>query len=527
MRGNSLDAGMKGEQAGTTLRAAMIRLADPPKEAAAQLAALGVQVTDSAGEMLPLDSIIGQLATSMDGMGGAQKNAALAAIFGSEAMTGMLSLVEAGPEKFNALTLGLQNSGGASAETAAKMKDNLTGSLQELSGAAETAQISIGSALAPAIRTLADALSGLVGWFNNLSPQTQRFIAIGAALSAGLLVLVGVVGFLVTGLGFLAAAQWAAIIPVLAFVGIVAAVIAVVGVLAFLTVKYWGQIKAWTTTAWTAIKTVIMNAWDAVVEMFRAAWGVVGPIVMAYWESIKAVWTAAFSTIKALLSAWWEVVKTLFATAFLAVYYIVTGQWDKIGGVFQAARDKLQGIVSKLWESLKAIWSTAAQQLTESTSNLWSGIKDVFSNAWAGIKSWFTGVVADARQMGVDMMRGMIAGVMSMASSIASAAANVVSSAISAAKSALKIKSPSRVFMEIGGYTAEGMAIGMEDGTGMIRDAASLLAGATLPSAVMAGTGSGSGTAGTTVIIELDGRVLAKSTFEQMGGTLRGRGAVT
>lgn len=62
--------------------------------------------------------------------------------------------------------------------------------------------------------------------------------------------------------------------------------------------------------------------------------------------------------------------------------------------------------------------------------------------------------------VGADIVRGLISGIQSMAASVASAAANVVKGAIDAAKSALKIKSPSRVFMEIGDFTMQGLIKG-------------------------------------------------------------------
>ncbi|WP_228485601.1 phage tail tape measure protein [Thermaerobacillus caldiproteolyticus] len=207
------NSGIRGEQAGTTLRAALIRLSDPPKEAAGALAELGVKITDSQGKMRPFGDIIAQLSEKTKNMSNAQKLAALSTIFGTEAASGMLTVIEAGPQKLDALTKSLQNSGGASQEAAKKMKDNLKGSLEELQGAFETAQITIGNALAPAIQKVAEVLQGLINWFNQLSPATQKFIAIGAAVTAvltGIVAAIGVVlaviGGAVSGLGAIASA---------------------------------------------------------------------------------------------------------------------------------------------------------------------------------------------------------------------------------------------------------------------------------------------------------------------------------
>ena len=67
------DSGIKGEQAGTSLRAALLRLADPPKSASKALSALGISITDSNGKMKPFHDIIGQVGNATKDMGNAQK----------------------------------------------------------------------------------------------------------------------------------------------------------------------------------------------------------------------------------------------------------------------------------------------------------------------------------------------------------------------------------------------------------------------------------------------------------------------
>ena len=54
------NAGFQGTLAGTALRGAITRLLNPTAEAADILARLGVNATDSSGELLPLREIIGQ-----------------------------------------------------------------------------------------------------------------------------------------------------------------------------------------------------------------------------------------------------------------------------------------------------------------------------------------------------------------------------------------------------------------------------------------------------------------------------------
>jgi TP901 family phage tail tape measure protein len=525
--------GMKGEQAGTTLRAALQRLTDPPKEAAAELQKLGVSVTDASGKFLPFDQIIAQLSASTAKMTDAQKAQALSTIFGTEAMTGMLSIITTGPDKFRALTAELQNSGGASATAAAQMKDNLAGSMQELQGAIETLQISFGSALAPAIRAVAEALAGAVNWFNQLSPEAQKWIAIGAALTAGLLLLAGAVGFLVAGLGALAAAEWAVILPVAGIIAAFVAAGAAVAALAYVIYDNWDSIKSATVSAWDAIKGAIQSAWDAITGIFKAIWNTIGPIVTAGWDMITSYFNASFETWKTIVSAVWEAIKTIFYAAFLIIYDLVTGRWDDIGKVFAAAGEKLKTILSDAWEKIKSIWSSAFTAISNAASEGWQKIKELFSTAWDAIKQFFATVPQQAFEIGKNIIQGMMDGVASMAKALADKAMAVVQAAVNAAKSFLGIHSPSKVFMEIGAYTGEGFAIGLNDSASMVSDAAQNMAAvpltgvtdmtANVPNVSVAGQGAEP----TTLVIEMDSRVIAQKTFERMGGMLRMRGAVT
>lgn len=440
------DAGMKGEQAGTTLRMAFIRLADPPKEARAALENLGITVTDANGKFLPMIEIIRQFQQKLSGLSDAQKIAAMSTIFGAEAASGMLNVIDAGPKKFSELVVGLANADGQAKKTADVMKDNLKGSLQELSGAAETAQISIGGALSPAITVLADGLSGLVNWFNQLSPGTQKFIAIGAALVAILFLVVGALGFVAAGLGVLVTLEWAAILPILAMVGAFLLIIAVVAVVVAVIINYWDEIVkylgiAWqwlkdtavgvwesikqtaiivwealkaffvglwnsivqiTTTIWNGIVSFFQGAWDRIVGIFQAVWNVIGPLILMGWENIKTIFTTYLQTIWTVIQAGWEIIKTIFATAFLFIYYLVTGQWDKIGQLFTAAWEKIKGIVLGLWENIKSIWTSAFEAVKARTEFMWEYVKQLFVKALVSIVMWVYNKWQEIKQKFID-----------------------------------------------------------------------------------------------------------------------------
>jgi TP901 family phage tail tape measure protein len=180
------NAGIKGEQAGTTLRMAMLRLADPPKEAAAAIEKLGLKIQDSNGKMLPLRDIIAQLNEKTKDMTKTQKAAIVSTIFGTEAMSGMIAAIDAGPEAFDKLKKALIESDGAAQKASKQMKDNFAGAVEQLKGTLESIGIQISDELTPAIRAVTEWLTEMGEKFQNMSPEGRRLVIILGLIAAGI-----------------------------------------------------------------------------------------------------------------------------------------------------------------------------------------------------------------------------------------------------------------------------------------------------------------------------------------------------
>lgn len=100
-----------------------------------------------------------------------------------------------------------------------------------------------------------------------------------------------------------------------------------------------------------------------------------------------------------------------------------------------------------------------------------NGVKTAFTTAISDAKTAVSNKVSEWTSIGKNMISGLIDGVKSMASSLVSAAKGVVSDAVQAAKNLLGIKSPSRVFAEMGRYVDEGFVVGMQAYAGRVVDA--------------------------------------------------------
>lgn len=167
------NAGIKGSQAGTTLRTAMQRLAAPTDVAAKLMESLGISAYNSEGQMKPISELLPHLQERLSGLSEEQRNNALNTLFGKESLSGMLALLDSAGPEFDGVVSGLQNSNGAAKEMADTMNSGLSGSIENLKGKLETAAITVSERFAPYIEQLADKVGELTEWFTNLSEEQQ------------------------------------------------------------------------------------------------------------------------------------------------------------------------------------------------------------------------------------------------------------------------------------------------------------------------------------------------------------------
>lgn len=137
------NAGIKGSQAGTSLRSIITRLVKPPKDAATALDALGISTTKADGSMKPLRETMAELREKFSGLTESQKASYASSIAGQEAMSGLLAIVNASDSDFNKLQKAIDNSSGAAKKQANIMNNNLQGALYDLGSAAEAVGIGI------------------------------------------------------------------------------------------------------------------------------------------------------------------------------------------------------------------------------------------------------------------------------------------------------------------------------------------------------------------------------------------------
>lgn len=192
------DAGIRGSDAGTSLKTMLQRLSAPTGAAASQMEALGINVRDSDGNMKDAASIAGELQSKLSGLDSATRDAAIQTIFGADASRAALVMMNqgtAGIEKYTAAT----NDQAAAQRLADSQMGDSARAIEEMKGAVETAAIQIGTALAPVVTDVAGAVGSLAESFSELDPETQKMVVGFAAAAAA-------AGPVVTGMGHIASA---------------------------------------------------------------------------------------------------------------------------------------------------------------------------------------------------------------------------------------------------------------------------------------------------------------------------------
>lgn len=132
------NAGIQGSQAGTTLRGAISRLSKPTDDMQNAMDDLGVSFYDANGKMKSLSEQVGMLKDAMSGMTDEQKNSYLVTLYGQEALSGMLALINEGSDSLSALTGAYEVCDGSAKKAAETMQDNLSGAVEQLKGSAES-----------------------------------------------------------------------------------------------------------------------------------------------------------------------------------------------------------------------------------------------------------------------------------------------------------------------------------------------------------------------------------------------------
>ena len=429
--------GIEADKAANSLKTGLARLVSPAKEGKEAMAALNWSITDGNGQMKDCVTIQKELHDKFAGLSEAEQIAAASAIFGKNQMSPWLALINSAPEDVGALDESLRNCAGTTEEMAEAMMSGFGGSLEKLKSSMDVLVTSIGEALAPTIKKVADYIQMLVDKFNALSPAQQQLIVKIGLIVAVLGPVLLIVGKLITSVGtiltlvpklvgFIGGLKGAfgALTGVLAanpFGLIVAGIAAAVAAFVYLWnhceafrefwINLWNRVKEAAVAVWNGLAAFFTGVWDVIRAGAAAAWEGIGALLSAAWEAIRtgavAVWDgigealrAAWETIRtAAVAVWngigealrvvWEAIRSGAEAAWSGIGAVLTNAWEAIQTGAETIWNGIRDFFAGIWEAISGLFGAALDGITAFLAAAWNGIRNTVTSVWNGIKAFF------------------------------------------------------------------------------------------------------------------------------------------
>ncbi len=171
------------------------------RELATSSAFLSSKFYDQQGHIQSLENISGTLHESMKGLTDQQRSMALETLFGSDAVRGATILFKEGANGVNSMWDAMSKV--TAADVAATKIDTLKGRLTLLDSAFSTMKKTIGDALAPVVSVFVAGLQKLVDGFNALPGPVQKAIAITGGIVLALTAVAAAIGVVLAAVGMI------------------------------------------------------------------------------------------------------------------------------------------------------------------------------------------------------------------------------------------------------------------------------------------------------------------------------------
>ena len=394
------------------------------------------------GSMKSLKETMDFLREAMGNMSEAEQTQAATAIFGKEAMSGMLAIINASDADYEKLIKNIDNCDGAAENMAETMQDNLSGQLTTLQSALQELAIAFGEILMPYIRKAAEVIQGFVEKLNGMSEGQKKVVATIALIVAAIGPLLIMVGKVATGISAITEllskmktlttitsiigklkGAFTALFGVIAANPVIAVIAAIVAALVLLYTKCeWfrdgvnavvQKIASFFTEtipqAWSTLMEFLSGVpewwsgiWQQVSDFFTNIWTTMmqNPVISGVVTTITTLWQNAVTTLQGIWQGLvtiaqgaWELLKNTILAPVILLIDLVTGNFEKLKTDATNIWTNIQNAAKTIWTGIKQVISTLAQGLVTAVTTMFTGFKNTLSRIWtaasqAASKAW-------------------------------------------------------------------------------------------------------------------------------------------
>lgn len=401
--------GIKGSEAGTAMRSAMLSLVSPSKEGAKALAEMGINALDANGQFVGLRSISEQLAAAQDRMGESAFTAAAATAFGREAVGFATTAAQGGAAAFDEMRAALDRQGSAG-ETAGAKLSGLNGAIERVQNGLDDFKLRLYELAEPTLTSWADKLSGAISWASDNIPaavtalgQLREEFGFLTFVLGGVAGAYGAIKLASAGLWAVEAAQtfifFVGQIPTLlaawragtlaqtaAQLGLNAAMFAnPIGAVVLAIGALVGALTWWFTqtesgkTAWQSFTSLVKTAWDWAAQGVQHAWHT---WIQPTWEAVKAGATWLWDNVlNPVFSAIWNHWQNMANGLKIAWDYVIKPVFDLFGSVVSFL---VQAILGPQFQAIRLAWEVVSTIL----SHHWNTVIKPMFDAFGSLVTW-------------------------------------------------------------------------------------------------------------------------------------------
>lgn len=288
-------------------------------------------------------------------------------------------------------------------------------------------------------------------------------------------------------------------------------------------IEKMGETESWFSKNWPKIKETAIKVWNGIVAFLKPIVMDVVNFLIEIWDDFAQFWDEHGSKIVKAAQVYWDVLKTFivdtvnniwnfFKMIWPAISQLIQAVWAVIKTTVMLAIDFIQMIIAtvcaaisgdwtKVWTSIQQFserfWTLLEQIVAAAFVAIWSAIqvalafvatiftqfcnttKAMWNTFWNTIKKTLEKI--NLGDIGTRIMQGLANGISSGIGKVKSAISKLAGLVPKWAKDILGINSPSRVMMEVGAYTGQGMEVGILNSIRAIKKASASMASSAVP----------------------------------------------
>lgn len=224
---------------------------------------------------------------------------------------------------------------------------------------------------------------------------------------------------------------------------------------------------------------IVRNLWTTIVNFFKGSSGNATNIVMNMVEGIVNFFRNLYVSVKTIFTAIqstgatiWGAIRQTIVEIVKIIFNIVKDNFTSLWNVVRTIFTNIRGFISTVWSAIRTIFSNYLgliknlvtgnfNGMLQNIRNIMNSVLSVIRSIWNQAIKFLKGI--NLKNIGKDIIRGLIDGIGSMASAVVDKVKSIGNSIKNGFKNVLGIASPSKIMRdEIGRWIPEGIAVGID-----------------------------------------------------------------